>query len=209
MTKLKSLCNLQQLVCAWRSTCLVKSLFHKLPLQVCLPALYCPQWGDHIFSNNSLIRHSARSWEHKGERKQSLLIEVQKNGLTWGCWFRTLNTGYCRGKHKLSGKRMEGHLSQTGRTQETFLWGEDHWVGYWEGSRSELWGTRLRQTWLHVQKPGDSSLCFLSEDVAKIMTVELRTWIKNLHARLHRSYEWGVTEGIEAGEQSDLTWQGA
>lgn len=51
----------------------------------------------------------------------------------------------------------------------------------------------------------ETVVCFLSEDVAKIMTVELSIWIKNLYARLHRSYEWGVTEEIEAGEQSELT----
>ena len=52
-----------------------------------------------ISSNNSLIRHYARSWEHKDEWKQPLLIEVQESGLRWCWWFRTLNTGDGRGKH--------------------------------------------------------------------------------------------------------------
>ena len=45
----------------------------------------------------------------------------------------------------------------------------------------------------------ETVVCVLSEDVAETIAVELKIWIKQLHARLPRSHEWGGTEGVSRG----------
>lgn len=105
MIELKSiLCNFQRLVYAGlleASLLSQISLPHAAPSDMSPYTLHCFHWGDHVSSNNSLIKHCAvlgvQRW-----KKQSLFIEVQKRGLSRGRRFRQQDTGYGRGKHRLS-----------------------------------------------------------------------------------------------------------